>query len=563
MERRPASPERTLRIRKEQAVSIEIVISLLGGLATFLFGMRVMGEGLERAAGPKLKHFLAMMTRNKFVAMITGLCVTAIIQSSGATTVMVVGFVNAHLLSLEQAVGVIIGANVGTTMTSLLLSISIDPGPIFAFIGILMIMMFDTRETLRQTGYVFMGLGILFIGMDLMSASTEPLHTWPLFQDLMQGVRNPILGLLVGMLVTALLQSSSVSVGIIQVLAAAGLVSIEGALYLLRGAKIGACTPALLSMANSNVSAKRAALLNLLFNLCGAAIMLLLSAFLPLAQWAQQLLPGNPKLCISFMHISISVICMILLLPVSNFLVRLSSLLIKGQDVEPTDIKMQYYDERLLKTPSLAADQLHREACRMAREAQAHLRLTMDALCTLDFSKEQEINDHEALSDYLEEAITEGLVAVMPLELSEHESRRIASLFHVVTDVERISDHAMNLYDLAKERARRAARLSDKAVEELNGLFDQADRVLSAALDGLESWNIPDTKMTFIESEEQAVDDATESLRQKHIERLKEHKCSPKSGVIFLETLTNLERVSDHALNIAGCAREESLHARA
>ena len=542
-------------------MNLSTMISLFGGLAFFLFGMRLMGEGLERAAGPRLKHFLSMMTKNRFIAMLTGLCVTALIQSSGATTVMVVGFVNAQLLTLAQSVGVIMGANIGTTVTSLLLSIEIDPGPIFGFIGILMMTVFK-KETLKQAGMVCMGLGILFIGMDLMSASTEPLREWPVFLNLMKGVRNPLLGVAVGMLVTALLQSSSVSVGIVQVLAAGGLVSMDGALFLLLGAKIGACTPSLLSMANSRTAAKRTAMIHLLFNVVSAALVLIASLFLPLASWAQALVPANPKLCVSLMHISTSVICTFLLMPFSNLLVKLSCLLVpEKQSEEKTALKMQYYDERLLKTPSLAAEQLYREVCRMGRETHDHLILAFDALRTLDLSHEKEINDHEELADYLEEAITEGLVAVMPLELSEHESKRIANLFHVVTDLERISDHAMNLMRLAMERIEKNATLSEKADQELEELFTQVMKILDTSLEGLEEWGIPDSIMRLLEAEEQRVDDNTEALRKKHIDRLKEKKCTPKSGVIFLEAINNFERVADHAMNIAGLAREDALHA--
>ena len=543
-------------------MSFQLFLTLFGGLALFLFGMRTMGEGLERAAGPRLKHVLALMTRNKLIALLTGLVVTAVIQSSGATTVMVVGFVNAHLLTLSQAVGVIIGANIGTTATSLLLSVSFHPGPVFAAIGMGAILIFEKKEAVKQMGFVCMGLGILFVGMDLMSEAMTPLHDWPVFLDFISGVRSPLLGLLVGMTATALLQSSSVSVGIIQVMAGAGLIGMDAALYLVLGAKIGACTPSLLSMAHSSISAKRTALLHLLFNTCTAVIVMLLSFFLPVTQWAEALAPGNPRLCVSLMHISISLFGTALLLPVSRVLVRMSEMILPGEEEQETPLRMLYYDERLLKTPSQAAQQLYRETCRMGRETLAHLTLAMEALKNADFSTEKEIQAHEDLSDYLEEAITEGLVAVMPLELSEHESRRIASLFHVVTDLERISDHAMNLFDLARERVSRSAKLSEKAGEELDALFHKVSEVLSAALEGLEEWNIPDSIMSLIEAGEQGVDDMTEVLRQKHIDRLKEHKCSAKSGVIFLETLTNLERVSDHAMNIASCAREESVHAR-
>ena len=538
-------------------MSIESVLSLFGGLALFLFGMRTMGEGLERAAGSKLKHFLSLMTRNRFVAMLTGLCVTALIQSSGATTVMVVGFVNAQLLTLAQSVGVIMGANIGTTVTSLILSVKFDPGAVFAFAGILLILIFDKRETLKQAGYVFMGLGILFAGMNTMSTAMAPLHEWQLFRDLMQGVRNPVLGVLVGLAVTALLQSSSVSVGIVQMLAAGGLITMDGALFLLLGANIGSCMPTLLSMANTGLAAKRTAIIHLLFNLIGTIIMLISSAFLPLAAWFEALVPGNPKLCISCMHISFNVICTLILLPCADLMVKLSKLIIPGEEQTTEEIKLQYFDERLLKTPALAAEQLYREVCRMGRESHEHIILAMNALRTLDLSHEAEIARHEELSDFLEEHITEGLVEVMPLELSEHESRRIAGLFHVVNDLERISDHATNIFDLARERVSRNAKLSDKACEEMSLLFSRVIRILDAALEGLEEWSIPDSIMDLMETAEQNVDDMTESLRRKHIERLKAQKCTPKSGVIFLDAISNMERVADHAMNIASVARDE------
>ncbi len=537
-------------------MSIQILISLFGGLALFLFGMRVMGDGLERAAGPKLKHFLGLMTRNRFIGMLTGLCVTAIIQSSGATTVMVVGFVNAQLLTLAQSVGVIIGANIGTTVTSLLLSIKFDPGAVFALIGVLMMMLFEKRETVKQTGYVFMGLGVLFVGMSLMSEAMEPLRDWQIFQDMMRGVTNPLLGVLIGTLLTALLQSSSVFVGIVQVMAAAGLVSMQGALFLVLGAQIGACTPTLLAMANTGVSARRAAMVQLTYNLLKTLLILLLNCFLPLATWYEGLVPNNPKLCVSAMHVSFNIAAAAVILPCSDVLIWLAKRLIPGQEQETQAIKLQYYDERLLKTPSLAAEQLYREVCRMGRGAHEHIVLALEALRTQDLSKEKEMLYHEELSDYLEEAITEGLVAVMPLELSEHESMRIGGLFHVVNDIERISDHADNILGLAKERVTRNAKISDKAMEEMDALTGRVIRVLDGALAGLEEWGVPDSIMELLEDAEQSVDDMTEILRKKHVERLKEHRCTPKSGVIFLETINNLERVADHAMNIASVAKD-------
>ena len=538
-------------------MSFQNVISLLGGLALFLFGMRLMGDGLQHAAGPKLKHFLSLMTRNRFVAMLTGLCVTAIIQSSGATTVMVVGFVNAQMLTLAQSVGVILGANIGTTVTSLLLSIKFDPGAVFAFIGMMTVLTMDKKETGKQIGYVFMGLGILFTGMHAVSAAMTPLRDSPEVQHLMMSVQNPILGVLVGTLVTALLQSSSVSVGIIQMMAGAGLLSLNGAMYLVLGAQIGACTPTLMAMANTNVSAKRAAMVQLLFNVIKSTVILILASFLPVASWFERFVPNNPKFCISCMHIGFNVFAVLLMLPCGDVLVKLSTLLIKGEDVQEKSVKMLYYDERLLKTPSLAAEQLYRETCRMARETHEHITLAVDALRTGDLSKEQEITYHEELSDYLEEAVTEGLVSVMSLDLSEQQSHRIAGLFHVVTDLERISDHADNILGLAKERVTRNAAFSEKADAELAELFSHVQRVLTTALEGLEEWSMTNGIMALLENEEQLVDDMTEALRKKHVERLKERKCAPKSGVIFLEVINNMERVADHAMNIASISRNE------
>ncbi len=537
-------------------MSIDIVISLLGGLAMFLFGMRVMGDGLERAAGPKLKHFLGAMTKNKFIAMLTGLCVTAIIQSSGATTVMLVGFVNAQLLTLAQAVGVIMGANIGTTVTAFLLSIPFDPGAIFAFVGILLIMLSGKRDTLRETGYVFMGLGILFVGMHLMSDSMTPLRDWPVFQELMLGVKNPFLGVLLGLGVTALLQSSSVSVGIMQVLAMSGLVTMDAALYFLLGANIGSCLPSLLAMANSSIAAKRTAIIHLLFNVVGTIMVLLVTPFLPLAAWAEQLIPGNAKLCIAFMHISFNTICTILLLPLSGLLVKLSALIIRGEDAVPTVPTLQFYDERLLMTPAIAAQQLYREACRMGRESRNHIHLAIGEMDGTLTDQQEEIERLEALSDYLEEKITEGLVAVMAEDLTDVQTKQIGNLFHVVNDLERISDHALNIHELTAERLGKDIPLSDKALDELRDLSGRVQRMVDVALEGLEEWDISNDVMALMEQEEQKVDDLTETLRKRHIERLKEHKCTPRSGVIFLETINNLERVADHAMNIAASARE-------
>ena len=540
-------------------MSIEVLISLFGGTGLFLFGMRVMGESLERVAGERLKGILAVMTKNKYMALLTGLFVTGVIQSSGATTVMLIGFVNARLISLSQAVGVIMGANIGTTVTSLILSIKVDLGSVFALIGILLIMFGRKRQQIVLTGYTLMGLGLIFVGMDMMSAAMTPLRELPQVQEFIRGIANPFVGVLVGLVVTSLLQSSSVSIGILQVLAASGLVGTDAALYFLLGSNIGSCLPSLLAMPGTSIAAKRTAVIHLLFNVIGVIFFLGVSFVLPIPAWVEAA-TGNPKLAIALMHIGFNVLSTLLLLPFTEQVVKLSKFVVRGKETQVQEISLRYYDESLLITPAIAAEQLYRETCRMGVNARVHLTMAMDALMNADVSKAKEMDSHEELADFLEEKITAALVRVIAMEISAQESKKIGNLFHIVNDLERVSDHADNIFDLAKERAARGIPLSDQAISDLNEIYAHVTTSMDIALCALNEWRISDAARRDAEEAEEAVDRCMKEMHDTHLERLREHACQPKSGVLFLEAINNLERVSDYAMNVTESAAEEGAY---
>ena len=330
-------------------MSVMNVFSLLGGLSLFLFGMKIMGEGLERTAGNRLKNILTIVTHNRVLAVLAGMGITAVIQSSSATTVMVVGFVNAGLLSLTQAVGVIMGANIGTTVTSLMLSVKLDFGMIFACLGLALSILPKKHPTARAFGEVLMGLGILFVGMDTMSGAMEPLRDWQLFRDAMTSINNPLLGVLIGAGITAILQSSSASVGILQALAGEGLISLHASIYILFGQNIGTCVTALLASSGTNATAKRAAMVHLLFNVLGTILFMIISLTLPFADWVISLSPDNMRLQIAIVHVIFNVTTTAVLLPLAKWLERAACLLVRGKDGRGESMRLKYFDSRLMK----------------------------------------------------------------------------------------------------------------------------------------------------------------------------------------------------------------------
>ena len=526
------------------------ILTLLGGLGLFLYGIKAMGDGLEQAAGRRMKRLLEVLTRNKLMAVLVGALVTGVIQSSSATTVMVVGFVNAGLLPLSKAVGVIMGANIGTTVTSLMLSAELNFGILFAALGGICLLA-GNRSSFKTVGQIMMGLGVLFVGMDTMTAAMEPLRDWQGFRDMMAAASNPIVGVLVGMVVTALLQSSSASVGILQALAGTGAISLHASLFILFGQNIGTCVTALMASVGANRTAKRAAVVHLLFNVLGTAIFVAVALLLPLADWIERFAGDNLRLQIAFAHILFNVTTTLLLLPLSGLLEKLAFLVVRGEDPQTEPMRMQYFDARLFSTPPVAVQQLFREVQRMADIVMANYAFAVQYYFAPKALPLEEFNNREEVIDYLNAEITQNLIEVRGLSLRPADVHLAGSLFHVVNDLERIGDRCVNIVEIGTSRKKEKIKFSNKAereIEELGG-------IVSAMLE--KSMHIVKDQITDVEivgevfGLESRVDAMSEELADHHVERVKEKKCTPKNGMLYLDMLNNLERIADHADNLA------------
>ena len=537
-------------------MEVTTVFSLLGGLGLFLFGIKTMGDGLEQAAGSKMKRLLEALTRNKFTAVLVGLLVTAVIQSSSATTVMVVGFVNAGLLSLSKAIGVIMGANIGTTVTSLMLSVKLNFGALFTAVGAIC-QLAGNRSSFKLLGQIMMGLGILFVGMDAMTAAMEPLRDWQGFRDMMELAKNPLVGVLVGAGVTALLQSSSASVGILQALAATGAISLQASLFILFGQNIGTCVTALLASVGANRTAKRAAVVHLLFNVIGAALFIVLALVLPLASWIETLAGANLRLQIAFAHIIFNVVTTLLLLPISGLLEKLAYLVVRGEDKQQEPMRLEYFDARLFSTPPVAVQQLFREVQRMADIVAVNYRFAMQYYFAPKDLAVDEFDNREQVIDYLNAEITKNLIELKGLNLRADDIRLVGSLFHVVNDLERIGDHSMNIVEIGSARKKEKLRFSGKAereIEELSGIvtsmLDKSIHIVKRQITDVEIIG------EVIELESQ-VDKLCEALANHHVDRVKNKKCTPRNGMLYLDMLNNLERIADHADNLASSVESD------
>lgn len=529
------------------------VLSLLGGLGLFLFGMKIMGDGLEKAAGNRMKKILEMATSNRLLAVLTGVAITAIIQSSSATTVMVVGFVNAGMMSLTQTVGVIMGANIGTTVTSLMLSIKLDFAAIFAFLGLILTNFFNEKKhpTAHQFGYVTMGLGILFVGMDTMSSAMAPLRDWQVFKDMMVSFSHPLLGVAAGMIITAVIQSSSASVGILQALAGEGLIPLQSSVFILFGQNIGTCVTALLASTGTSANAKRAAVVHLLFNVIGTLIFVVIACVLPFADWIESLAPGNLRLQIAYTHVIFNITNTALLLPCASLLERAACMLVPDHEDKDDSMKLKYFDQRMLNTPTIAAQQLFKETQRMGDIAAANYAAAVALFHDWDDARADEVRKREEVLDFLNHEITACLVEVKGLALNEEDTHLVGSMFHVVNDMERVGDHALNMLEAAETKEREHVRFSDKAFAELEELAARVSVQLQKGMKLFREQNNDPKVIQTVETAEQEIDDMTEALRQHHVDRLKNRKCTAKNGMLYLDLLTNLERIGDHAENIA------------
>ena len=542
------------------------VLTLLGGLSLFLFGMNLMGNSLEKCAGSSLKVLLSKLTSRKMLGFLTGLGVTAVIQSSSATTVMVVGFVNSGLLSLRQAIGVIMGANVGTTVTAWILSLTgldgesffirlLEPtsfSPVLALIGVGLTMMAKS-ERKKDVGMILLGFAVLMFGMDTMSGAVAGLQDVPEFQSIFLMFTNPVLGVLAGAILTAIIQSSSASVGILQALSATGQVTYGAAIPIIMGQNIGTCVTAMISSVGANKNAKRAAVVHLLFNIIGTCVWL--SVFYLINAVVHFDFVGNSidQLGIAVVHTTFNVLCTALLFPFSGLLEKLACRLVRDDKVPE---QIQILDERLLSTPPVAIGRCQEVAETMARISMDALRTGCRLIEHYDAKEAQAVRETEKEADQYEDMLGTYLVKLGRENLSERDNRQVSKLLHIIGDFERISDHAVNVVESAEEMRSKGLHFSPQAKQELNVLTSAVGEIMDLSLDAFLK-DDPDLAVK-VEPLEQVVDTLKEQLRNRHILRLQRGECTIELGFVWSDLLTDLERVADHCSNIAGCVIEMS-----
>jgi phosphate:Na+ symporter len=540
------------------------VLTLLGGLSLFLFGMNLMGNSLEKCAGSSLKVLLSKLTSRKILGFLTGLGVTAVIQSSSATTVMVVGFVNSGLLSLRQAIGVIMGANVGTTVTAWILSLTgldgesffirlLEPtsfSPVLALIGVGLTMMAKS-ERKKDVGMILLGFAVLMFGMDTMSGAVAGLQDVPEFQSIFLMFTNPVLGVLAGAILTAIIQSSSASVGILQALSATGQVTYGAAIPIIMGQNIGTCVTAMISSVGANKNAKRAAVVHLLFNIIGTCVWL--SVFYLINAVVHFDFVGNSidQLGIAVVHTTFNVLCTVLLFPFSGLLEKLACRLVRDDKVPE---QIQILDERLLSTPPVAIGRCQEVAETMARISMDALRTGCRLIEHYDAKEAQAVRETEKEADQYEDMLGTYLVKLGRENLSERDNRQVSKLLHIIGDFERISDHAVNVVESAEEMRSKGLHFSPQAKQELNVLTSAVGEIMDLSLDAFLK-DDPDLAVK-VEPLEQVVDTLKEQLRNRHILRLQRGECTIELGFVWSDLLTDLERVADHCSNIAGCVIE-------
>ncbi len=541
------------------------LLNMIGGLALFLYGMNLMGDGLSKASGGRLESILERLTSNPIKAVILGAGVTAVIQSSSATTVMVVGFVNSGIMKLEQAVGIIMGANIGTTVTSWILGLSgIDSGsfliqllkpssfsPVLAIIGIVFIM-FSKKEKLKNAAMIMLGFAILMFGMDTMSAAVEPLKDVPEFTNILVQFSNPILGMLAGLILTAIIQSSSASVGILQALCATGAVSFGAAIPIIMGQNIGTCVTAMLSSIGASKNARRTALVHLYFNLVGTIIFMVafyvINSVVPFAF----LNDAADGFGIAAVHSIFNVVSTICLLPFSKLLVKMAQMTVKDEpetELSAPDRALNLLDVRFLDTPSIAMEQCRNVAVNMAQMAEDALNQALDLLQEYTPEKAEAVVKLEEDVDRFEDHLGDYLVKLNGRDLTARDSQTLNTLLHCISDFERISDHARNLKEAAQEMFDKQLIFSEKAQQELEVLKTAVHDILKLTI---LSFSEEDVKLALqVEPLEEVIDGLNLDIKQRHIRRLRKGKCTIELGFVLTDIITNMERVSDHCSNIA------------
>lgn len=541
-------------------MSVANILSMAGGLGLFLFGIRTMGDGLENAAGAKLKRMLEVLTGNRFLAVLVGFVVTAIIQSSTATTVMVVGFVNAGMMSLAQAVGVIMGANIGTTVTSLLIALNFSSVAAAAVLVGVILMLASKKTVVKNLGAIFTGFGLLFLGIDMMSDSMAPLRDSAGFMNFIVTVSEsplrPLFGIILGIVMTAVLQSSSASVGVLQTLAMQGLVPLKFSVFVLFGQNIGTCLTALFSTVGAKKNSKRAAVIHLLFNLIGTGIFILIALLTPYVEWIEKLSP-DPMAQIAISHIVFNIVSTVVMFPFAKALVKLSCLLVPGKDDSESEMHCKFIDDRLLNTPPFAVMQVSKEVARMAKLARDNFETSAHALINRSDKDLDKVMENEEIINYLNHHITSYLVKLNALDITDSDSDYIARVFHAINDIERVGDHAINLAEAAQHNIGEGLKFSDPAREELNQLCGSVVILLERSMAAFDNQSLSDNEAKELSDLEEHIDDLTLECQDSHIFRLNRKECNTEAGMLYLNTITDFERVGDHAINIAFLARSK------
>ncbi|MCB6492711.1 Na/Pi cotransporter family protein [Coprococcus catus] len=535
-----------------------MVLGLIGGLGLFLYGMTLMSDSLEKAAGAKLRGVLELFTKNRYVGIIVGVVFTAIIQSSSAATVMVVSFVNAGLMTLYQAIGVIYGANIGTTVTSQLVSFNLSQyAPVFIMAGVLMLMIFK-NPTVKKAGEVVIGFGILFLGISTMSSSMGALKELPAIQNLFMSLDNRFFALLLGLVITAIVQSSSVTVSIVLLLAQQGLLPLKICFFIILGCNIGACMSAMLASLSGKKNAKRAALIHLLFNIIGSIIMAVI--LLIGSNWLEALIMhisgGNLGRCVANTHTIFKVFQVIILMPFMSWIVKLTYLIVPGEDNDVEDeYEMKYIGDGDRLSSATAIPQVCSEISHMGEIAIGNLEKALDALLTKDDKAAKEVFEVEKRIDYMNKEITDYLVKANQISLPVGDRKKLGALFHVVSDIERVGDHAENIAEDVEKLIDMKEDINGMAGDEIRRMQEMTVKILHLSMD---MFNLEDdSHLQEILDLENAIDAKERELQDLHVKCLTTGECSAQVGMMFSDLASNLERVADHATNIAFSILEE------
>ncbi len=538
-------------------MSIAEIFSLAGGLGMFFYGMHLMSEGIEKTAGAKLRDILEAITKNRFMGFLVGLVVTAIIQSSSACTAMVVSFVNVGIMSLSQATGIILGANIGTTVTSQLVAFDLDTiAPLILFAGVVMVI-FIKKQKIKKFGEIILGFGVLFVGLSIMKASMGGMKESKVMLDFFATLENPLLAMFFGFAITAIVQSSSVTVSILLLLAAQGIVELQVCFFTIMGCNIGACATAMIASMSGKKDAKRAAMIHLLFNVIGTVILGVILLFTK--DWVERALlaisGGDAGRAVANAHTLFKVFQVIILFPFANGIVKLTYFFVRGEDAREDGFTLKYIGDNAIFSPSTAVVEAIKEMERMGEMASTNLNRAMNCLMTMDEEDIQEVYRVEQNINTMNHAITNYLVRINQASLPIDDKKSIGGLFHVVNDIERIGDHAENVADAATQRIEKNISFSKDCIREMGIMLDMVNTIVRYAMEMFSSNN--QQHLQEIITLEDKIDRTEKEFQENHVQRLTRNECTPDAGMIFSDILSGLERVADHATNIAYSVLEE------